>query len=228
MGAGYVTWASEVDPLAALGEVPEVLACSFKDPQLWERKYSAVAIGPGLGVGRETAHLIEHLKKEKHQAVVLDADAISACLQFNLFPLPENWVVTPHTGELARVLGISYQEIERDRYNFALAGSRKIGCHVLLKGYRTILAYENRCMVIMSGNSALSKAGTGDVLTGMIAGLMAQGVSSLQSAATAAYIHGRMADEWVRSGLDRRTLLASDIRDQLPDLISRLADGALA
>ena len=81
-------------------------------------------------------------------------------------------------------------------------------------------------MVINSGNSALAKAGTGDVLTGMIGALLAQGLDTLPSAATAAYIHGRMADEWIRLGNDKRSLIASDIKDHLPELIARI-DGSV-
>ncbi len=226
MGAGYVTWASHDNPLSALGELPEVLTASLGDHNLWQGRYSAVAIGPGLGVNSTTADLINHLKEKSLPAVVVDADAITTCVEHQLFPLPSSWVITPHAGELARVLGVDAREIERDRYHYALLAAEKTGCHVLLKGFRSLLAYKKRCMVIMAGNSALAKAGTGDVLTGMIGGLLAQGVSPLPAAATAAYIHGRMADEWVRLGNDRRALLASDLRQQLPELMARLTDGA--
>ena len=82
-------------------------------------------------------------------------------------------------------------------------------------------------MVIHSGNSALAKAGTGDVLTGMIGALLAQGLETLQATATAAYIHGRLSDEWVRSGHSKNSLMASDLKDHLPQLLSRLVQGTL-
>ena len=148
-------------------------------------------------------------------------------MEYDLFPLPKNWVITPHAGELSKVLGISPQEINENRFKAVLDAAQMCGCHVLLKGYRTVMSYEDRTMIINSGNSALSKAGTGDVLTGLIAGLLAQGLETLQATATAAYIHGRIADEWVSVGKDKRTLMASDIKDHLPNLISRLSDGVL-
>jgi len=119
------------------------------------------------------------------------------------------------------------RELENDRFAAARKGSEAAGCHVLLKGYRSVVAFENRCMVIHAGNSALAKAGTGDVLTGMIGALFSQGMDTLQGAATAAYIHGRMADEWVRLGNDKRALAASDIAQQLPQLLTRIAGGAI-
>jgi NAD(P)H-hydrate epimerase len=98
---------------------------------------------------------------------------------------------------------------------------------VVYKGFRTVLAFKDRCMVINSGNSALAKAGTGDVLTGMIGSMLAQGLETLQGTATAVYVHGRLADEWVRTGNDKSTLVASDLTHYLPQLISRLSGGTL-
>lgn len=227
MGCGYVTWASFQSPEENLREVPEVLTAVLTDPLLWEKKWNAAAVGPGLGVTREVADFIEKLKGRELSGVVLDADAITTCVEFNLFPLPRHWVLTPHAGELARVIGLDATTIGENRFRAALLGSEISGCHVLLKGFRSILAHEGRCMVINSGNSALAKAGTGDVLTGMIGSFMAQGLEPLQASATAAYIHGRIADEWVRVGHDRRTLMASDLKDHLPNLLGRISGGTL-
>lgn len=228
MGVGYVTLASFEEPIEVLKANPEILTAKVDDPKLWApEKWRAVAIGPGLGVGQKTADLINRLRTSGVEAVVVDADAITTCVDFDLFPLPKSWVLTPHAGELSRILKVDAKTIEKDRYTYALQASRQAGCHVLLKGFRSVLAYQDRCMVILAGNSALAKAGTGDVLTGMIAALLAQGVDPVQATATAAYIHGRMADEWVRIGNDKRSLTASDLRDQLPLLMARLAGGAL-
>lgn len=227
LGTGYVTWASFSSPEENLKEAPEILTAAIGDSELWQKKFSAVAAGPGLGVSQETAEVIEKLKSLDVSGVVLDADAITTCVQFELFPLPRNWVLTPHAGELSRILKRDVVDLEENRFAAALEGSEHAGCHVLLKGYRSVLANKGRCMVINSGNSALAKAGTGDVLTGMVGGFLAQGLETLQATATAAYIHGRMADEWVRIGHDRRTLMASDLRDHLPNLIGRIAGGTM-
>lgn len=225
MGAGYVTWASIEAPMEVLKEIPEVLTADIKDDKLWRGKLTAVAVGPGLGTGIETAQIVEKLKKLENIPVVVDADAITACVEHNLFPLPQNWVITPHAGELARILKISAQDIEQDRYKAAFAGFEKTKCHVLLKGYRSLVAYGTRCLVVNAGNSALAKAGTGDVLTGMVGALLAQGMDTPQAAATAAYLHGRLADEWVRNGQDKSSLTASDLKALLPQVVSRLRMG---
>lgn len=227
LGCGYVTWASFLNPQENLKEVPEVLTSSLDDPGIWDKRWDAVAVGPGLGVTSQTAELIKKLKDNRESGVVLDADAITACVQFDLFPLPSQWVLTPHAGELGRIIKKEAQAIAIDRFESALEAAKICGCHVLLKGFRSILAHESRCMVITSGNSALAKAGTGDVLTGMIGSFLAQGLETLQATATAAYIHGRIADEWVRVGNDRRTLMASDLKDHLPLLLGRIAGRGL-
>ncbi len=222
MGVGYVTWASFSTPDENLKQVPEVMTIQWSG-SMDLKKYTAIAIGPGLGVTQDTANAIKLIKEKFEGAVVLDADALIVCVQFGLLPLPKHWIMTPHSGELSRILKTDARAIDLDRYRSVLHAAEATGCHVLLKGYRSIIGYENRCMVINSGNSALAKAGTGDVLTGMIGGLLAQGLDTLPGAATAAYIHGRMADEWVRIGNDKRSLVASDIKDQLPQLMARLA-----
>ena len=130
--------------------------------------------------------------------------------------------MTPHAGELGRVLGRDARAIEADRFTAARDGVERGGCHVLLKGCRTVLASRARFWIIASGNAALAKAGTGDVLTGFIASLMAQGLRPLEAAATGAYLHGRLADDWVRGGRDKAALLASDLRDLFPPLLARV------
>lgn len=227
MGAGYVTWASWECPVEALKESPEMLMQKLSSPELWSKKVQAVAVGPGLGVSEKTRDFIETLKAKKIEKVVVDADAISVCAQYDMFPLPASWVLTPHAGELSRILKIPAHDIDKDRFEYAKQAAQLTGCHVLFKGFRSVLAYEERLMVIQSGNSALAKAGTGDVLTGMIAGLLAQGLEPLQATATAAYIHGRLADEWVRVGNDRSSLLASDLKDNLGQLMGRISGGTL-
>lgn len=225
MGAGYVTWASFEAPLDALKDIPEVLTGSVNDDKIWNAKISAVAIGPGLGTGKETAEVIERLKRMEGIPVVVDADAITACVEHNLFPLPANWVITPHTGEMSRILKINTQDIEKDRFKATFETFDKVKCHVLHKGYRSLIAFDKRCMIVHAGNAALAKAGTGDVLTGMIGGLLAQGLDTLQASATAAYLHGRLADEWIRAGQDKSSMTASDLKALLPQVVGRLRMG---
>lgn len=224
MGAGYVYWASHENPLSQLVQIPEVITRPLNSDDLWDQeKISAWVVGPGLGVSGATRDLLLKLKQAGAKKVVVDADAITVAVKEKLFPFPETWILTPHAGELSRIIGWDSREIEDNRYEAALEGAKRTGCHLLLKGYRSVLAYQNRAMVINSGNSALSKAGTGDVLAGMVGSLLAQGMDTLQGTATAAYVHGRLAEEWVRKGHDRATLMPSDIKDELPSLLARIA-----
>jgi hydroxyethylthiazole kinase-like uncharacterized protein yjeF len=223
MGAGFVTLASHTDPTEVLGQVPEILTDSASSDKLWAKSWTAAGIGSGLGANDDTYAILKRLMDVPGSQVVVDADAITVAAKRKMFPFPSDWILTPHAGELARVLGAKADAIEADRFSHALQASQVTGCHVLLKGFRTVVAKGDRAIVILAGNSALAKAGTGDVLTGMITGLLAQGVSPWRAAAAGAYIHGRMADEWVKAGNDKRSLNASDLREILPGLMSRLA-----
>ncbi|MDE0151809.1 MAG: NAD(P)H-hydrate dehydratase [Bdellovibrionales bacterium] len=218
MGAGYVTWAGR-GKNPSLDSVPEVLTKNISE-NLFENK-TAVVIGPGLGVHPETKNLLLELKKQK-LPVLVDADAFTVCVQENLFPLPSNWVVTPHSGELARLFGLKGEDIDQDRILFAKKAFQKIGALVLLKGLHSILVDQDKCFIIPTGNSALAKAGTGDVLSGFIGALMARSLSTFNAASVGAFIHGKLADEWVHSGRDADTLMAQDLKDLLPILLKKL------
>lgn len=224
IGAGYVTLASNQDPSAALTGSPEILTGQASENEFWsQRKWQAAGIGPGLGVTDETEKLLERLLAENVSSVVVDADALTVIAKKRISRLPSTWILTPHAGELSRLIGRDAKAIEADRYSSAHEAAQKLGCLVLLKGFRTVLAHGGKVSVILSGNSALAKAGTGDVLTGFITGLLAQGVAPALAAASGAYVHGRLADEWVRSGREGRSLVASDLRDVVPDLLARFS-----
>jgi len=219
MGAGYVTWAGS-EGYPPLNFVPEVLTKKISDRDLFDNK-TAVVIGPGLGVHIETKNLLLELKKQK-LPVLVDADAFTVCVQENLFPLPPNWVVTPHSGELARLFGIKGQDIDSDRLSFAKRASQNTGALVLLKGLHSILVDQDKCFIIPTGNSALAKAGTGDVLSGFIGALMARSVSTFTATAVGTFVHGKLADEWIQSGKDVDTLMAQDLKDLLPSVLKKL------
>lgn len=221
MGSGYVTWASWQKPESQISSIPEVLMGQL--PSILEsKKFNSYLVGPGLGVSEDTKNLILQLKKEKISSVVLDADALTVIAKYNLAPLPASWILTPHAGEMARLLNCSIEEVNADHYEAVLKASQKWNCWVLLKGHRSVLSNGKKVLVIPTGNSALAKAGTGDVLAGMIAALLAQGLDSLRATALAAYLHGLMADNWIRQSKDPRTLKAMDLVDTLPETLHRL------
>lgn len=226
-GSGYVQLASDgasnaswENPDFLVSDISDLFLRTDSNKKSTSPKFDAVAIGPGLGVNSKAHNLIVQLKDSNFENVVLDADAITVCVNEKLFPLPASWVATPHAGELGRVLKVDAATIESDRFRYAEEGRRTMGCQVLLKGFHSVLATHSKetgnVIVIPTGNSALAKSGTGDVLTGMIASLMAQGMSSTRAALFGSYLHGWIADRWVAMGRDPAGMMASDLIANLP------------
>lgn len=225
VGVGYCTIMSFDPALSAWKETPEFMTIeNGRDPQAWPRKQArketAFCMGPGLGRTEKTRKLLQHLLHEKFENVLLDADALYYAKDF--FPLPPSWILTPHLGEAARLLKVSADEIEKNRCAWAMELAKRSGALVLLKGFRTVIAQEDKCLIVLSGNSALAKAGSGDVLSGVISGFLAQGLGALQSAALGAYVHGRCADRWVKDRNDKSALMPSDLMKLVPQVLSEM------
>jgi NAD(P)H-hydrate epimerase len=216
MGAGYVyTTCFDI-----LKFHPEAILWKKEDPSA----LTAALIGPGLGVNPRTRAALKWLRHQSQIPVVVDADALTVAAEKKLTPFPWHWVATPHTGELARFFGgsVSAADIDRNRLRFARLAQEKLGCTVVLKGYRTIVATPEVCVIIPTGNVALAKGGSGDVLAGMITGLLAQGLSPERAALVACYVHGWMADCWLRSGRDVLSLTPSDLIRGIPRALARM------
>lgn len=225
VGAGYVILVSHDDPSAIVAHLPEALTLTTDDPKLFEKgRFTSLGVGPGLGVDERTENFLKQLHARKFENVVLDADALTVVAEKGL-RLHQSWIMTPHAGELSRLLGLSAIEIEADRFRFARETAEKFGCIVVLKGFRTVVSDGARTAVISSGNAALAKAGSGDVLTGMITGFLAQSMIPFSAACLGAYLHGRLADAWVKSGRDALSLEPSDLTEALPSLIRRIREG---
>ncbi len=220
VGAGYVTLLTDSKNFPSTKH-PEFLIHDKKN-KLSKTKYSAHAIGPGLGQSAESLRLLKKIIKVSLPNVVVDADALNLCAKNKLTDLPKNWILTPHEGELSRLLGVSADSIRADRKKAVRDAQKKFGCIVLLKGHHTLIATVEHIYEIQSGNVALAKAGTGDVLTGMITGFLAQGLSSSEAACLGAFIHGWMADQWVRQGKDYLSLLPTDLLEALPQSLFKL------
>ncbi|MBO4914158.1 MAG: NAD(P)H-hydrate dehydratase [Oscillospiraceae bacterium] len=158
-----------------------------------------LALGPGMGRGEGARELTRSLLRETERAVVLDADGLNA-LSTDLSALEQRrgrtTVLTPHDGELARLLGISLDELSRrDRAETAREFALAHGCVLVRKGHRTLVALpDGRLLQNTCGGSALSKGGSGDVLTGVIAALLAQGAAPESAAACGVWLHARAGD----------------------------------
>ena len=182
-------------------------------------KMTAVSIGCGLGNSENTRKIVEHVIKNANCPIIIDADGIN-CLSANIDVLKErtgDTVITPHPLEFSRISGMTVGEIQADRIGAAKKFAGKYGVVVLLKGAYSVISDSMGDEVIVNptGNSALAKGGSGDVLTGMIGAMLAQGVDAYHAAASAAYCHGYAA-ELVSKEKFAPSVLASDIIEALP------------
>ena len=181
---------------------------------------TVLAIGPGLGQGAETVKFTTGLLSATKMPAVIDADALNilATKPVMLAKLAKGrtLVLTPHPGEMARLAATTVAEVQADRLNAARSFAQRMGVILVLKGARTLIAHpDGRVAVNTSGNPGMAKGGSGDLLTGLIAGLLAQYPHDPAHAVEAAvYLHGLAADLAVRES-DEHTLLATDCLAQL-------------
>ncbi len=182
-------------------------------------KMNAVCVGCGLGNSENTRILTEFVVKKAECPIILDADGINS-LGGNINVLKERTsagratVLTPHPLEFSRISGLSVAEIQHDRIKAARGFSEETGAVVLLKGAFTVIAHESEVFVNPTGCAALAKGGSGDVLAGIIASLLAQGVEPLKAAASAAFIHGKAAENLAEK-IPAHAVLATDLIDGL-------------
>lgn len=189
----------------------------------WLARVDAIAIGPGLTTQPQTIAFVRRLLQAVRVPVVVDADALNACigktLSFKRCRAP--LVLTPHPGEMSRLTGVSTAAIQRDRAGVARRFAKTWRAVVVLKGHRTVIAVpRGRVYVNTTGNPGMATAGTGDVLTGMIVSLLGQGVSSERAAVAAVYLHG-LAGDLVARRLGTAGLIASDLLATIPQAIQR-------
>jgi hydroxyethylthiazole kinase-like uncharacterized protein yjeF len=179
----------------------------------------AVAIGPGLGVDPETQTLVRELARALPKPMVLDADALTA-LAGHLDVLrgaAGSRCLTPHPGEMARLLGMTVAEVERDRLATAQTFATARDAYVVLKGAATVVAVPSGEVYINpTGNPGMASGGTGDVLTGMVGAFLARGWEPATALQSGAYLHGRAGD-LAAAQLGQEALIASDVIDALPE-----------
>ena len=178
--------------------------------------YSSIGVGPGIGQENQTVQALKELLKNVSKPVVLDADAlniIGANKELQGY-IPKGSILTPHPREFERIVGSWSNDFERLKKQLEL--SRKTNCIVLLKGANTsICTPEGKVYFNNTGNPGMATGGSGDVLTGLVTGLLAQGYTSEESAFLGVWIHGLAGDRAAIEGQD--TLIASDIIDHLPE-----------
>lgn len=178
----------------------------------------ALIVGPGLSQNPETQELVRQVLKSLKLPLVLDADGINALARnMDIISSYEGpMVLTPHPGELARLIGTSVPEVQKDRIKSAVELAKTAGKIVVLKGAGTVIADEQgRSWVNTTGNPGMASGGCGDVLTGIIGGFLAQGIDVLTSAKLGVYLHGLAADLTVKKQNGLTLLVAQDIVENL-------------
>jgi NAD(P)H-hydrate epimerase len=237
-GAGLVTVASNAAGQAALdAKVLETMTASYAagddaDGASYDLlaqlagRMKAVALGPGIPTGPGMGTLVRRLVRELPLPMVVDADGLNqlgteAAALVRAAPAPR--VLTPHPGEMARLMGTSTAEVQADRLGQARRLAAAANAVVVLKGARTVIAApDGTAHVNPAANPSLGTAGSGDVLTGVIAALCGQGLSILDAARAGVHLHGLAADDATRV-LGIRHLVAGD----LPDAIARVSEAQL-
>jgi len=243
VGAGLVTLATAINlqPILAskLAEVtyiplPEsrMGIISSKAADLIHQQlsqYNVLVLGCGLGQSRSAISLVRKIllkSKSALPALVIDADAL------NILAKTPNWwqeltgdaILTPHPGEMARLAGVSVDEVQSDRIGLARKVAQEWHKTIVLKGaYTVIAAPDGRCRISPIANPGLASAGTGDVLTGTIAGLPAQGLPLFDAAALGVYLHGE-AGEMIKDKLGDAGMIATDLLPALPLIIKQLKE----
>ena len=243
-GAGLVTLAipKHLNPILE-GLLPEVMTLPLPETdagslavsatstllECAEQTKSILAIGPGLSQHPETVSLVQQLIRENREQgldlrMVIDADGLNALAQDRetLAFLNSDVVLTPHPGEMARLAQTPIPTLEADRIGTAQQFASEHGVTLVFKGAPTVTSTPNGNLWINStGNPGMATGGMGDVLTGVIAGLMAQGISSERAAALGVYLHG-LAGDIAAERLGMHGLTASDVLKAVPQAISSL------
>lgn len=199
----------------SLQALPEIL-------DLIER-VDAVALGPGLSQQPETKRLVQQLLPRVTKPLVVDADGLNAMAEepkvLSRLTLPI--VVTPHPGEMGRVIRLSAQDVQRDRERIAKEFAVKYNVVVVLKGHRTVVSsFDGPVFINDTGNPGMATGGCGDVLTGVIAGLLGQGLSLFDAARLGVYLHG-LAGDMAAEEIGEVGLIASDVLDRIPEALEQ-------
>ena len=224
-GAGLVRVFTSEDAKRALqARVPELMVSSC-DSADWKEKLEkqlawadVIAIGPGIGMSELARNVLEMVLETKEKAVVLDADALNL-LDGKFEKIPYNAVLTPHPAELSRLLQLSLAEIKKDRFGILRKAEVRDDIVLVCKDARTIISQGKSVCINLNGNSGMASGGSGDVLTGIIAALLASGMNAYDAACAGVRIHAEAGDMAAKA-LSEHAMLATDIIANLSNVFS--------
>lgn len=188
---------------------------------------SAIILGPGLSLNSDTIKFVHEIVNIINKPCLIDADGLNAISQDpKSWPkFASNFVLTPHPKELARLMNVAASEVQADRIAFAQKASDRYQCTVVLKGALSVIAnYEQKVFINPTGNSGMATAGSGDVLSGIIGGLMAQGLEPFEAAVAGTYIHG-LAGDMAADELGETGIVSGDIARLVPLSMSEVRTG---
>jgi len=185
--------------------------------------FQVLALGPGLGRSPELVRFVGWIVRHVALPTVIDADGLNCLVEdaAALAERPAPTILTPHPKEMARLTGRTTRDIQADRIGAAAALARESGAIVVLKGAGTVVADADRVYVNTTGNPGMATGGSGDVLTGVVAGLLAQGLDPFDAAVLGVYIHG-LAGDLARDEVGEVGLIATDILDHVPVALRRI------
>lgn len=226
VGAGAVTVATRPEyALEVITKAEELMSLALKTPKDLEQilnRITVIVIGPGLGQKEWGLNLFQAILEMKlEQKMVVDADALNL---LSSRPEPrENWILTPHPGEAARLLGCTTESIQHDRLHSIQELKRKYHGTIVLKGKGSlVLGNDEKPKICEHGNPGMSSAGMGDVLSGMIAGLLAQGLSAVDASSLAVIAHAVAGDE-LQKQMGERGIIASDLFKIIPKCLNLMS-----
>ena len=195
---------------------------SIKEILDYSKTLDVIALGPGLGIDQDRIELVSQILQKADCPIVLDADAIN-CIGENkevLISRRPRTVLTPHMGEFSRLIGVDIETIKSNREKYSMEFSKIYGVVLVLKGNKTIVCDGDNIYINSTGNAGMATAGSGDVLTGMIASLIGQGIECFKAAKLGVYLHG-LAGDIVKEEKGEYGMIASDIVSSIPFAIKK-------
>jgi NAD(P)H-hydrate epimerase len=198
----------------------------FKNIQDFIKNINVLVVGPGLTQNKSTQDLVRKVITKINKPTVIDADGLNALVgHLDKLRTPNSElrtkVMTPHPGELARLLGISVKKVQSNRKEIAKKFARDYKVTIVLKGHRTVVAdYKDNLYINRTGNPGMATAGSGDVLTGIIGAFLGQGLNAFAASKYAVYLHG-LAGDLAAKEKTEIGMIASDIITKIPEAIKR-------